>query len=406
MTAFAQTAPESSPSFLTTELKSPKIDMLAAVQKVAALTRKSPRSVAFALLRSAIGRHRVLPEEYFGLGIWRTTLTNEERAAFVSHARIRALAKTLIGPRYHDASSMMNDKYSTGLVLTANGFDNPQPLAAFSTDRAFGRLRTLTTAAELAAYFADPSRPAVFGKPVNGSRALGVSPILAVLPGADSVGLGQGKTAPIAALSQEIASNYSRGWLMQELIEQSADVIDLAGTSVSSLRVVTLWEDDGPQPLYAAWRLVAKGATNDALVSGPRVLTKIDLASGKVVKARVGDFLNGRDVTHSPTNPDRPLVGYQIPDWPEVLRICREAHRLFPGHAVIGWDIALSSRGPLVQEVNATPLHDIYHKSHDSGFFAADFLARFANAKQLLDARIARYGEIVRFAGTKKTTAP
>ncbi len=405
MTGIGQTPAPSGPNFLNTELRSTKIDMLAAVNKVAALTKKHPRSVAFALLRSAIGKNRLLPEEYFGLGVWRTTLTKAQRAAYASNRATAAFNQTMIAQGDFNVSSLMKDKYSAGLLLSANGFDNPQPVAAFSPDRAFGNLRTFVTKAELAAYFGDPSRPALFGKPVNGSRSLGVSPVLRVQPGAAMVGIGQGREVTFSDLAAEVAQNYPRGWLMQELINQSDDVIDLAGESVSSLRVVTLWEEQGPTPLYAAWRLAAKGAVSDALVAGARVLARIDLGTGQVSQARVGDYLHGKPVAHSPTNPHRPLIGFQIPDWPRILQICNDAHRMYPGHAIVGWDIALSDRGPLIQEVNATPLQDVYQKSHDRGFFSPDFLARFAQARAALDARLARYGKVVRAAKHVATPA-
>ena len=393
--------PRAKDQYLITELKSAKIDLMAAVQKVARLTKTSPRSVAYALFRNAIRKGRLPPEDYFELGVWRPTLTAADRAAYVAGAQVRSLVKSLIAPGIHDASSLINDKYLCGLVLTANGFDNPQPVAAYSPDRAFGGLRTVTTAAELSAFFADPTRPPLFGKPVNGSRALGVTPLLAVQPGAVTVEMGQGREAPFATLADEVARNYPRGWLMQELIVQPDDLIDLAGHGPSTLRVVTLWQENGPEPLYAAWRLVGKGNTIDAAIAGARAIATIDLASGTVVRAWMGDFLDGKAVAHSPTNPDRPLIGYQIPGWADVVRLCNDAHRLFPGHAMLGWDIALSIRGPLVQEVNGLPRQDLYHKSQDRGFFSPDLLARFATSKRLLNARIAQYGEVVRYAGAK-----
>ena len=391
-------------SYLTKNLGKPGNNLVAAVHKVATLTKTSPRSVAYNLFRNAIRKGRLPPQEYFGYGLWRPELTAGDRAAYVSSIQIRRLIKTLIATGFHDASSLMNDKYSCGLVLTANGFDNPQPIAAFSPDRAFGRLRTLTSPAELASYFADPNRPAVFGKPVNGSRSLGATPVLAVLPGATEVGLGQGRYAPIAALAQEIALAYPRGWLMQELMVQPDDVTDLIGFTIGSVRLVTLWQKDGPEPLYAVWRIAAKGSVVDAVTAGPRVIAKVDLTTGVVVHARTGTLLDGRIVGHTPSNPDRPLIGYQIPDWEKAVGLCHDAHRLFPGHAILGWDIALSDRGPLIQEINAHPLQDIYHLSHDRGFCSPDFLARFATAKQLLDARIAGYGKPVRQAEDEKTS--
>ena len=49
-----------------------------------------------------------------------------------------------------------------------------------------------------------------------------------------------------------------------------------------------------------------------------------------------------------------------LPNWNDAKALTFRAHRAFPGLDVIGWDIALTGRGPLVLEGNAwwdPPLH-------------------------------------------------
>jgi hypothetical protein len=93
-------------------------------------------------------------------------------------------------------------------------------------------------------------------------------------------------------------------------------------------------------------------------------------------------------VTHSMVTPELPLVGYRLPDWTEVVRICCEAHRLFPGHALLGWDIALTGRGPVISELNANPLHMSYQRSFRRGFLHPEFVARLDAARALLQTRV------------------
>ncbi len=364
------------------------VDLPVAMAQVAKLTGRSAFRVGLDLLAAMLSRQRLGVPEYFVQGAW--IGSPEDRAAFVGATSNHRLNRSLTGTGNHDQTALLNDKYLTGLVLEANGFPVPAMKAAYAESRPFGRLPTLTTAAELADWISAPENPPVFAKPVDGSMALGSVPLLAVREGLVDLG---GREVAIAALAAEVARHYPRGWLLQELIRQPAEVEALIGPGVGTVRVVTLWEAAGPQVLYGVWRHPAVGTRVDAAIFGkPNVGCALDPVTGEVLRAHMGDLFTGREVTQSLVSPERSLVGYRVPGWAGMGAICCEAHRLFPGHALLGWDIALAERGPVISEINANPLHMSYQRAFRRGMLHRDHVVRLDAARALLQARLARYG--------------
>ena len=47
-----------------------------------------------------------------------------------------------------------------------------------------------------------------------------------------------------------------------------------------------------------------------------------------------------------------PVKGFLLPQWPEVLDICKQGGRTFPLMKIHHWDIALTDSGPRILELN------------------------------------------------------
>jgi hypothetical protein len=196
-----------------------------------------------------------------------------------------------------------------------------------------------------------------------------------------------GRTVETAVLAAEVAAHYPDGWLIQELLRQPQDIEALIGPAIGTVRLVTLWEASGPEVLYSVWRHPAPGTWVDAAIHGaPNTGCALD-GEGTVIRAQLGDLFSGKAITHSLINPDLPLVGKRLEQWAEIAAIGRAAHRLFPGHALIGWDFAMTVRGPVIGEVNHSPLHMSYQRAFERGFLHAEHRSRLDAARALLKAR-------------------
>lgn len=362
------------------------VDLPAALARISAITGRGTAALGVEMLRAILGKQRLTAQEFVVQGAWLGDA--EERRAYVGDRSNHALNRSLTDAGMLGQWSLMADKLMTGMVLEASGFPVPAVKAVYAADGPLGSVPLLRSAEALADWLADAGALPAFAKPVDGTMALGSVPLVAAGPRQVDIG---GPVVPVEALAREVAALYPRGWLIQEQLRQPPEIEALIGPGIGTVRVVTLWEAGGPEVLYAVWRHPAPGTWVDAAVHGkPNVGCALD-GEGRVVRARRGDLLSGEDVTHSPLAPDQPLIGYRLEQWPAMTDICRAAHRLFPGHALIGWDIAMTGRGPVISEVNANPLHMSYQRAFQRGFLHGDFRQRLDAARQLMRDRVARY---------------
>lgn len=349
--------------------------------RAAGLTGRSAAAVGWDAIRRMTGEQKLSADEYFLQGAWRGN--GEERSAYVGGTSNQRLNRSLttVGP--DDQTLLMTDKYLTGLVLKASGFPVPDLKAVYAAFACFGATPTLRSAEALASWLDTAELPA-FAKPVDGTMSLGSVPLIPAGPGELDIGA---RPVPVQALAQEVARQFPRGWLIQEQLRQPAEIEALIGPGIGTVRLVTLWEAEGPEVLYAVWRHPAPGTWVDAAIFGkPNVGCALD-AEGRVIMARLGDLFTGKDITTSLVTPDLALTGYQLPQWQEIVSIGRAAHRLFPGHALIGWDFAMTGRGPVISEVNANPLHMSYQRAFRRGFLHREHRARLDAARVLMQDR-------------------
>lgn len=370
------------PSILVDRRPQARFDLAKALTRAAKVAGRSPVKIGADIVARMLGQQRLRAEEYFVQGAWQGDAT--ARAAYVGEVSNRRLNQSLIAAGTDDQTHLMTDKYLAGLVLQANGFPVPELKAVFATEAAFGATATLRSAEDLAGWLEGARDLPAFAKPVDGSMALGSVPLIAAGPGQVDIG---GRIVATADLAREVARRYPRGWLIQEQLRQPPEIEALIGPGIGTVRLATLWEADGPQVMYAVWRHPAPGTWVDAAIFGkPNVGCALD-AEGRVTQCRLGDLFSGRDVTHSLVSPERELVGYRLPHWPALVETGCRAHRLFPGHALIGWDIAVTDRGPVISEMNWNPLHMSYQRSFRRGFLHAEHLGRLDKARQLMLAR-------------------
>lgn len=83
------------------------------------------------------------------------------------------------------------------------------------------------------------------------------------------------------------------------------------------------------------------------------ILCKVANDTGKVKDAFIFDTtkVSYRHITHHP-NTQHPLVGWTIPEFKAAHAAAIRAHTSMASFAIIGWDIAIAERGPIIIEGN------------------------------------------------------
>ncbi len=250
-------------------------------------------------------------------------LTKEQRATYVTRRVNNALV------------SLLNDKSYYHI------FDNKSEFYTAFQDHLGREWLNLETAGpeELAAFLRDRRK-------------------VMVKPNSESGGKG------VAKLASWDLSDPQR--LYRSLRESGADIVEdvivqhpamaaLNPSSTNTLRVVTIINEQGPHVLYAHIRIGNSDRPVDNLHSGG-MFSPIDLDTGKIQYPAYDKARN--TYTHHPRTGVE-LQGYQIPYWRETRELCLKAALVVPQMRYVGWDVAITERGPIFVEGNNLPGYDI-----------------------------------------------
>ena len=167
-------------------------------------------------------------------------------------------------------------------------------------------------------------------------------------------------------------------YLVQEFIEPSPTVAALgSGKALGTFRIVTYLHRGTVTSLYALSRIPCGSNPHDNFAGGStgNLIAMVDCATGIL-----GPAYGRRDPRFSrllerfDSNPDtgRPIAGIRIPGWLQVRATAEQAASRFPSLPVLGWDIALAAKGPVIIEANSNP--DIIGSQAASGVGARQLL--------------------------------
>ena len=154
-------------------------------------------------------------------------------------------------------------------------------------------------------------------------------------------------------------------YLIQECLQNHPALRDIS-TGLTSLRVTSCRNEQGRFEVTNATLKFsfAAGKSVDNFHQGGGV-SKVDVATGTVEPAS-DSWSNRPCVWHKV----HPITGAQIdgrvlPAWPEVVRMVEQAHALYPDRVMLGFDVAITDRGPVIIEGNVQSGCDMIQRTHD-----------------------------------------
>ena len=348
----------------------------------------SPARQLWEMARLGRGKRRLPPVDYYSRGLYRPSMTWEQKTEYIGETSNYALNHGLQPDGLLTHWALINDKMLSGFVLQGMGIPTSKTLVIYGKGPRYGNFPHITTRDGLIAALSNPPDIGLFGKPVDGSLGIGAVSINRYL-GAGKVQLLDGREVEVAALADEIAQKFPQGYLLQERLQLHPDIACLLGNAVVTMRVCTIHPEGGPEVLYACLRVPAENAPIDGGTwisdNGAALL---DPASGKVLRAMRGIFPFGGPFEMAPTGTG-PLVGFTLPYFDEARNLVISAHRAFPDHGILGWDVVLTPQGPLINEVNANTHHMFWQRAADRGFLNPEHEARLAPVHAWVAAKLA-----------------
>lgn len=319
------------------------------------------------ILRRNRNHQGLLPKEYFSFGLHRAEMSDQQRDDFIGIHANRALIAALSPAPLDGFTGLLRNKALTAIILERMSLPTTKIHAVYARDGLAGPWPHLRTAQDIAGFLESDGALPVYGKPVNGSLSLGIVSIMS-RAGTGEVVLGDGRTVMTAALAREIAAAYPDGYMFQEVLQPHADLARLSGPALASLRVVTLWDAGQACVLYTSMRLPSPGAMSDDLTVGTgNAALFIDSDTGRVERAQASKNPGTGTLNVAPVT-GVPLLGAMLPDWRAAMDLACNAHALFCAHGVLGFDIALTGRGPVINEINGFPQHGVFQRSSGRGF--------------------------------------
>lgn len=138
--------------------------------------------------------------------------------------------------------------------------------------------------------------------------------------------------------------------LLEEFVNQHPLIQELAPRGLNTIRIVTQLNKGSEVDIIGTiFRLSIYSNTDNLTIGNAAAL--IDKDSGKVTrKAVYGDFKKDDLDTH-PVSGNR-IVDFEIPFWKESLELVVSAAKQSKGNKSIGWDVAITDKGPILIEGN------------------------------------------------------
>lgn len=292
-----------------------------------------------------------------------------------------ALHRKLNSP-YWDA--IVTDKLVMSAVFSESAIPQPEMYAAACRfKRAMGDLPIFNHKAALLKFIREGISYPFFCKPVKGNSARGCQRVESYNDNSGCLVLANGSEASPEDFVDSLRDLEGWGFLFQEAVLPHPATRDICGKSVSGCRVILLVGDNGPKLFRVVWKLPANGNHVDNHVRGTtgNSVADVDIESGRVKRLISGAYT---ELKVNPLLPgcERDLVGEKIPDWEQLKSTVESAALCFPGFRFQHWDVGLTSKGPVVYELNTAGGLSLTEVAKGSGIFddeLMDFLEQYGN---------------------------
>lgn len=160
------------------------------------------------------------------------------------------------------------------------------------------------------------------------------------------------------ALHQKLLAEHR--FIVEEAIVQNSEMAKLSVNSINTLRVGSCRNEEGDISIpYVLLRISFTKAYNDNATTGGGFVLISD--AGKI-ESLPATYLPLVEYYEKNPLTGFPYPGFQIPYFEEVKALVLAAHLRLPESRYIGWDVAISDKGPLLVEGNENPAADLFQQ--------------------------------------------
>jgi hypothetical protein len=297
--------------------------------------------------------HGVGPGYYHTAGFWRRELSWADKTSQLSAGEYRRRLELLNPIAYRKLSQ---HKIPEKAILSLFGIPTPRFLgrlnARIGRDTSGVPLRNAADLEILARKH--DGRRLVFKQPEGwGGKGVRI-PLIEFGPSLTLRDPGATIARTLQAYCDEVLALDKGGdWVVEEYFDQHPV---LSALNPSSVNCVRIWVMDRGKPgfevLTAYLRIGREHMVVDNATSGG-IVVPIDLATGRLRAARDAHAVHNVYPRHP--DHDAAIEGVELPYWPEVQQIAKQALAVFPCLRFAGIDVAIGPSGPIILELNVSP---------------------------------------------------
>jgi len=151
-------------------------------------------------------------------------------------------------------------------------------------------------------------------------------------------------------LAQVLSFSKQRPTLVQKRLVNDPQTARLSGGALATVRVVTGRHANGEiEVIAAAVKMPVGNSLVDNYMRG-NVLTQVDASTGLMLTG----LYYYQHLVPIDRHPDtgEMFTGRPVPQWTDITRLAKAAHALVPSLAVVAFDVAPTTDGPVIVEAN------------------------------------------------------
>lgn len=156
--------------------------------------------------------------------------------------------------------------------------------------------------------------------------------------------------------------------LIEEVVTQCKEMNELYPYAINTVRLITVHRYDGKVKLVAAYQRIGNHGYIVDNYNGGGMVVPINEKTGVIEYPAVDKLKNVYD-KHPMTGTS--IVGFKVPMYKEAVSLAKKAAKVVDEVRYVGWDIAITKKGPTIIEGNEYPGHDIYqlppHRTNNIG---------------------------------------
>ncbi|MEP3525255.1 MAG: sugar-transfer associated ATP-grasp domain-containing protein [Hyphomicrobiales bacterium] len=328
----------------------------------------------------SIRNNKLLANEYYDFCLFDDKrFTKQQKKEFVGINKSTDIWKKFAS--INPWAQLIESKIGFEVMMKGIGLKTTNTIAVISAQNPLKVTKNLKSTEELHAFFSAAKFP-LFGKPSNSLKSLGAVAFKSYDKDKQEITTVNGERFSLEDMWKSIHDNFKSDYLIQEYITPHPFLKNISASGLSTIRIATLDQGNGPEVYRASMKISGKNNMADNFWRDGNLLAAVDCETGKL---HAGLDKSGIDGSFHDTHPETgvQIKGEIIPHWDEAKEAVLYAAKFFENSILIGFDVTITKDGPLIVEANNSPDLGILQVAHGKGLLDDQMLGAIEHAEQL-----------------------